>query len=117
MIVSDYGHHPDSLRVVLQAFREHDPEKKIIAVFQPHQARRVLEFWNPFREILKQFDDVVMYSIYAARESLDELKSAFSQHDLQDVESFDQLGERFAEGVGEYITDQEDVFSLLQQAS
>jgi UDP-N-acetylmuramate--alanine ligase len=54
------------------------PEKKLIAIFQPHQARRVLQFWEEFTNVMKQFDEVIIYDIYAARENIETLLQEYS---------------------------------------
>lgn len=80
-IYTDYGHHPTEINAVYEAFREKFPDKKIIAIVQPHQMRRVLEFWPEWIRVLKQFDKVIIYPIYAAREDIAVLLKEY-KHDL-----------------------------------
>jgi UDP-N-acetylmuramate--alanine ligase len=57
--------------------REKYPTKKLTVIFQPHQVRRVLEFRDAFKNTIAQFDERIIYSIYAARENLETLLSQF----------------------------------------
>ncbi len=95
-IYTDYWHHPGELCAVYHAFRNQYPHKKLICIFQPHQARRVLEFWDDFKKTLKKFDKVYIYDIYAARESLEQLKIQFQNKDFKNINSIEELGNIFA---------------------
>ncbi|CAG0897573.1 unnamed protein product, partial [Darwinula stevensoni] len=75
--ITDYGHHPTEINAVYQAMRAKYPEKKLVAIFQPHQARRVLQFRKEFASTMQQFDEVTIYDIYAARENLEELLHSY----------------------------------------
>ena len=44
------------------------PNKKVLAVFQPHLFSRTRDFINEFAESLSKFDSVVLLDIYPARE-------------------------------------------------
>lgn len=120
VVYSDYGHHPSSLEVVLDAVRKKYPDKKIIAVFQPHQAKRVLEFWHPFSDVLKKFDQTLIYSIYAARENLQELLTdvKVAGVDTSYIHSISDLGKKFAEsGNAVYTEKLDDVLGLIDQST
>lgn len=99
LLYSDYGHHPTEIHAVYEAMREKYPTKKLIAIFQPHQARRVLQFWEQFTDTMKQFDETIIYNIYVARENLEELLQEYPIPDHQDghLTSIDQLGDLFAQ--------------------
>ena len=53
---------------VHQAVRELYPNKKIVAVFQPHLFSRTQDFVNEFAKSLSQFDEILLLDIYPARE-------------------------------------------------
>ncbi len=111
-IISDYGHHPTELASTLLAIKEKYPNKKITCVFQPHQARRVMEFWDEFIKTLKTVDKLIIYNIYAARENLDELKLRFTK--FGHIETINQLGELFAKTAGgTYTTTFNDIAMQL----
>ena len=66
--IDDYAHHPTEINAVHQAVRELYPNKKVLAVFQPHLFSRTKDFVDGFAESLSKFDEVVLLEIYPARE-------------------------------------------------
>ena len=66
--IDDYAHHPTEINAVHQAVRELYPDKKVLAVFQPHLFSRTKDFADDFAKSLSQFDDVLLLDIYPARE-------------------------------------------------
>ena len=66
--IDDYAHHPTEINAVHQAVRELYPNKKIIAVFQPHLFSRTKDFIDGFASSLSQFDEILLLEIYPARE-------------------------------------------------
>lgn len=63
-IVTDFAHHPASLRGVIQASRERFPNQRIVAVFQPHQRHRVQAFADAFVEALTLADASVVSEVF-----------------------------------------------------
>ena len=68
VFIDDYAHHPEEINAVYQAVREMYPEKKILAIFQPHLFSRTKDFGDDFAKSLSQFDEVMLLDIYPARE-------------------------------------------------
>lgn len=66
--IDDYAHHPEEINAVHQAVREMYPDKKVLAVFQPHLYSRTRDFADGFAKSLSQFDSVLLLDIYPARE-------------------------------------------------
>lgn len=66
--IDDYAHHPTEINAVHQAVRELYPNKKVLAIFQPHLFSRTKDFVEGFAESLSQFDEVGLMEIYPARE-------------------------------------------------
>ena len=66
--IDDYAHHPTEINAVHQAVRELYPNKKIVAIFQPHLFSRTKDFADDFAKSLSQFDAVLLLDIYPARE-------------------------------------------------
>ncbi len=66
--VDDYAHHPTEINALHQAVREMHPEKKVLAVFQPHLYSRTRDFASDFAKSLSQFDQLLLLDIYPARE-------------------------------------------------
>ena len=69
-IVDDYAHHPTEIKATINAAQNKWPDKKIIAIFQPHTYTRTKTFLDGFAESLKAADDVYLCDIFgSARES------------------------------------------------
>jgi UDP-N-acetylmuramate--alanine ligase len=68
VLIDDYAHHPEEINAVHQAVREMYPNKKILAIFQPHLYSRTRDFADEFAKSLSQFDELLLLDIYPARE-------------------------------------------------
>ncbi|WP_370477019.1 UDP-N-acetylmuramate--L-alanine ligase [Tamlana flava] len=68
VFIDDYAHHPEEINAVHQAVREMYPDKKVLAIFQPHLYSRTRDFIDDFAKSLSQFDEVLLLEIYPARE-------------------------------------------------
>lgn len=68
IFIDDYAHHPTEINAVYDAISEMHPDKKVLAVFQPHLFSRTKDFVNDFAESLSKFDAVFLLEIYPARE-------------------------------------------------
>ena len=67
--IEDYGHHPSEIEATITAAREGWPEKRIIAVFQPHRYTRTFRLFDEFSRVLSTADVVVLTDIYSAGET------------------------------------------------
>ncbi len=68
VFIDDYAHHPEEINAVHQAVREMYPNKKVLAIFQPHLFSRTRDFADDFAKSLSQFDEILLLDIYPARE-------------------------------------------------
>lgn len=68
VFIDDYAHHPQEINAVHQAVREMYPNKKVLAIFQPHLFSRTRDFADDFAKSLSQFDEILLLDIYPARE-------------------------------------------------
>jgi UDP-N-acetylmuramate--alanine ligase len=68
VFIDDYAHHPEEINAVHQAVREMYPNKKVLAIFQPHLYSRTRDFIDDFAASLSQFDELILLDIYPARE-------------------------------------------------
>lgn len=66
--IDDYAHHPTEIDAVFQAVSELYPNKKVLAIFQPHLFSRTRDFVDGFAKSLSHFDEVILMDIYPARE-------------------------------------------------
>ena len=103
IVYSDYGHHAPALAGNIKALQAKFPDKKICAIFQPHQAQRVLAGWDDFQQALQGIEKTLIYRLYTARENFATLQSEYPR--LASVASFDELGEQFADDMNaDYVT-------------
>jgi len=68
-VIEDYGHHPSEIEVTIEAARTGWPEKRIVAVFQPHRYTRTANLFDEFSRVLSMADAVVLTNIYPAGEA------------------------------------------------
>ncbi|MCE9584123.1 MAG: UDP-N-acetylmuramate--L-alanine ligase [Planctomycetes bacterium] len=82
-VMDDYAHHPTEVRATLAALRALCPDRRIVAVFQPHQYSRTRIFRDGFAHAFSDADEVMIPGIYEARDSADD-RRAVSALDLAD---------------------------------
>ncbi len=68
LVVDDYAHHPTEIKATLDAARGGYPERRIVALFQPHLYSRTRDFAPEFAESLRGADVAFVAPVYAARE-------------------------------------------------
>ncbi|MGB5497616.1 MAG: cyanophycin synthetase, partial [Maribacter sp.] len=68
IFIDDYAHHPTEINAVYDAISEMHPNKKVLAVFQPHLFSRTRDFAEEFAKSLSKFDGILLLDIYPARE-------------------------------------------------
>ena len=69
VLIDDYAHHPTEINAVADAVKELYPQKKVLAIFQPHLFSRTKDFADDFAESLGKFDELILLDIYPARET------------------------------------------------
>jgi UDP-N-acetylmuramate--alanine ligase len=69
-VIDDYAHHPTELRATLSAARSAFPDRRIVAMFQPHLPSRTRDLMDEFAASLaREYADIVFVTdIYLARE-------------------------------------------------
>jgi len=70
LVVDDYGHHPEEIRATIEAFRAVWPDRRLIHVFQPHRYSRTKELFSQFVNVLGLADELLLFDIYSAGESM-----------------------------------------------
>ncbi len=68
-VVDDYGHHPTEIKATLLAARESWPDKRIVAVFQPHRFTRTQALFDEFTRAFYNSDKLLVLPIYPAGET------------------------------------------------
>ena len=67
-VVDDYAHHPTEVAATLSATKNAWPEKRLVAVFQPHRYTRTRDLFEDFSKVLAECDVLILTEIYAAGE-------------------------------------------------
>jgi len=69
LVMDDYAHHPTEIRATLGALRGAYPERRLVAIFQPHLYSRTRDFMPEFAETLSAADALLVTDVYSARET------------------------------------------------
>jgi len=102
-IVDDYAHHPAEVNATLSGAKKMFPDKKIIAIFQPHTYSRTKKFSAAFSESFEHADEVVLTDVYSsARELID------SSVNIKDIS--DKIGNKSV-----YIKEKNDILEYCKQ--
>ncbi|AZU63637.1 UDP-N-acetylmuramate--L-alanine ligase [Neobacillus mesonae] len=81
ILIDDYAHHPTEIKATIDAAKQKYPDRKIIAVFQPHTFTRTQAFLEDFADALSMANKTYLCEIFgSARENHGQL----SIKDLQD---------------------------------
>lgn len=87
--IDDYAHHPTEIKALISSVRMLYPNKKITGVFQPHLFSRTRDFFDGFVEELSKLDEVILLSIYPARE--EPIEGVTSDRLLEEITTYKLL--------------------------
>jgi len=91
IVVDDYAHHPTEIRATLDAARSGYPDRRVVALFQPHLYSRTRDFAREFAEALGTADLAIVSPIYAAREKpLDGISARMIADAVKGIEFIDR---------------------------
>ncbi len=68
-VIDDYAHHPTEIKATIKAAKEMFPNKRLIAVFQPHRYSRLFSLYEQFVESFNLIDIAVITEVYSAGEN------------------------------------------------
>ena len=68
-VLDDYAHHPTEIEATLRAAHQGFPDRRIVAVFQPHLYSRTQNFMDEFARSFFNADVLVLTDVYGARET------------------------------------------------
>tara|TARA_B100001113_G_scaffold47133_1_gene33783 strand:+ start:19110 stop:20489 length:1380 start_codon:yes stop_codon:yes gene_type:complete len=68
ILIDDYGHHPEELRVSINTAKEVWPDREVLVVFQPHRYTRTKALFEDFVSILSDCKNLILLEIYPASE-------------------------------------------------
>ncbi len=67
--VDDYGHHPTEIAATLRAVRQVWPDRRLVAVFQPHRYTRTHELIDDFARVLSDTDVLLLTEVHGVGEA------------------------------------------------
>lgn len=67
-VYDDYAHHPTEITSVLTMCKEYFPEKKVLAIFEPHQVSRLRLMFDEYVSALCISDHVIIEKTHMGRE-------------------------------------------------
>lgn len=68
MVIDDYAHHPTEVQATLQAANAGWPDRRVVAVFQPHLYSRTQELYKEFGLSFFDAEVMVVTDVYPSRE-------------------------------------------------
>ena len=68
LVVDDYAHHPTEIAATLEAARQVYPDRRLVALFQPHLFSRTRDFSEEFGRALAAADVAIVMDVYPSRE-------------------------------------------------
>ena len=68
LYVDDYGHHPEEIRLTLEAVREGWPDRRLVVAFQPHRFTRTRDLLEEFGGAFEGADLLLVTDVYPAGE-------------------------------------------------
>ncbi|MFZ2193750.1 MAG: UDP-N-acetylmuramate--L-alanine ligase [Candidatus Moraniibacteriota bacterium] len=105
ILIDDYGHHPEEIKVTLKGAREIYPKKKIIAIFHPHSYSRTEALFQEFSQSFDDADEVIILDIYgSARENSGKVNS----------KELVELINKYNHGKAEYVSTIDEVVEFLK---
>jgi len=67
-VVDDYAHHPSELAATISAIRGAWPDRRLVAIFQPHRYSRTRDLFDEFAHQLSLVDELFLSEVYPAGE-------------------------------------------------
>jgi UDP-N-acetylmuramate--alanine ligase len=68
-VVDDYGHHPTEIDATIRTARLVWPDRRLVAIFQPHRYTRTQALWREFCPPLLNADVLLLTEVYGAGET------------------------------------------------
>lgn len=69
LVVDDYAHHPTEVAATLAAARQAHPERRVVALFQPHLYSRTRDLATAFGAAFLAADVLLVTPVYGSREA------------------------------------------------
>lgn len=68
VLIDDYAHHPTAVATTIETAKQCRPGRRVVVVFEPHQASRLAALRSEHAEALATADAVVLTDVFGARE-------------------------------------------------
>src|SRR5574344_576108 len=91
VFVDDYAHHPTEVKALIKSARQKYPDKKIVAVFQPHTFSRTKEFTEDLANVLNLADKAYVMDIFPAREKQEDFPDITSDNIIKLLNNGDKI--------------------------
>ena len=91
VMIDDYAHHPTEIKMTIKAAKDKYPNKKLIAVYEPHTYSRTSILKNEIIESLKLADKVYVMDIYSAREKSIDFPNITSKIIIDNIDNADAI--------------------------
>lgn len=83
-VVSDYAHHPTAVAATIEGAKELYPNRRVIAVFQPHQKDRTIKLFDDFVKAFDGADETILAEVYEVTGRNDAVRD-ISSNDLAEA--------------------------------
>lgn len=70
-VFDDYAHHPTAIKTTLEGLRKEFPNKKILAIIEPHGYKRTKVLLAEYKGVFDSVDSVIIGPIFKARDVVD----------------------------------------------
>lgn len=106
MVIDDYAHHPTEVKATLEAANSGWPDRRIVAVFQPHLYSRTQELYKEFGLSFFDAEVMVVTDVYPSREKpiegvtgklIADTASTYGHRNVVYVEDKNEVHERLKE--------------------
>jgi len=87
VVVDDYAHHPAEIKAIIKGVRQKYPNKKLVAIFQPHTFSRTSEFYDEIATALNLADYSYVLDIFPAREKQEDYPEITSNKIIELLEN------------------------------
>lgn len=91
VIIDDYAHHPNEVKATIKAIKQKYPNRKVVAIFQPHTYTRTKEFASDIASALNLVDKAYVMDIHPAREKQEDYPNVTSDIIINELEHGDHI--------------------------
>ena len=87
ILIDDYAHHPTEIKSLIKAAKQKYPDKKIVAVFEPHTFSRTKQFYLEISKILNDCEASYIKNVFSAREKQEDYPNVTRQLLLDNIDN------------------------------